>query len=649
MNKLFLTIVIVLLSYWDAFSQATSLTIDCQTPGWLSSMINFEDQQTLKHLTVTGYLNGYDLQFIGNLNKNRSLKVVNLEDASLVQVSGEDDRYNRYYFRGGYFQKIVLPKSVKSIQPYYYSDPINGDSLIWTSPYVKEIDVECDLGKFMYTYIPDGVEKVGGMSDRPINTRITFPNSIDSVMGSSSTENLVIYSYIENPESVSAFFTTYTSTTGTQYWSSVNNSIFYIPKGTLDNYRISDFATKRRWVNGNNYGVNNGNIFIEFYDIDNTEVPSEMTLYKGESATLDVTISPDANLVSWIDYVSSNPVIASIDSEGTIVANDYGQAEVSATPHVFIEGLETKTGTCVVKVIAHVEGVEMQSALSLHIGEEKALNAMTIPLGVTDNIITYTCNDPSVATVSSTGVVYGKKRGSCVVTATSVDGGYEAECVVTVMQPVESLILAKNETTLNVGETEKLAAQIAPATADDKTITWSSSDEQVAKVDESGNVTAKKAGEASIMAVSNDNENAFDVCVVTVKQPVTGIQLNYSTYELNGIGSSFELKATVIPDDASNTDVVWSTSDESVCIVSHGLVVAVGTGVCVIIAKTEDGGFLATCTVTVKEATSISSNVQNENLSFKIYDSNGKRLSHLQQGFNLIVFEDGIVKKVVVK
>ena len=185
--------------------------------------------------------------------------------------------------------------------------------------------------------------------------------------------------------------------------------------------------------------------------------------------------------------------------------------------------------------------------------------------------------------------------------------------------------------------------------ADNKKIDWSSSNEQIATVDASGNVTAVKAGEAWIRAVSQDNAEAKDSCKVIVILPVSGITLSHSTYQLNGIGSSFNLEATISPEDASNRNVKWSSSNESVCVVSQGQVVAVGEGTCVIIANTEDGGFLATCTVTVIGTTGLTSvEGENENL-FQIFDANGMKRAHLQRGLNIIHFGDGTRKKVAIK
>ena len=150
-------------------------------------------------------------------------------------------------------------------------------------------------------------------------------------------------------------------------------------------------------------------------------------------------------MVSWIDYVSEDTEIVSVNADGTIVANDYGQTEVFATPHVFIDGLETKTGSCIVKVLAHVEGIDMPETLSLHVDEKKNIDAKTLPLDITDNQLIFESSDPTIADVNEYGVVTGHKLGTCTITATSVDGGFTATCEVTVVSgsPATSISLAE--------------------------------------------------------------------------------------------------------------------------------------------------------------------------------------------------------------
>ncbi len=548
MKKFFLTVTLVVISCMSMFAQATSLTVDCQTPGWLSSKINYGDQLTLENIKVTGYINGTDIQFIYDLNSQRSLTgVIDLEDVSIVS-GGTMNQYpftvekdnvmpaSLFYNQTKPIQKFVYPKTLveEALLPFQNVDMV--DSLIWTSTNVKMLDIGNGIGYGKYVFLPEGIETVNQI---PSNMRIVFPSSIEEVNRNGGGDHLIIYSFIENPETVYAQYEYYYSTqssTHSSYWASITNSTFYIPKGTKERYLNSDFATMNAFyeVNGNLLGKANENVFIEYYDIENVIINSPSIMYKGESENLEVQIYPDANLVSWIDYLSSNTDIVSVDSEGKIVANDYGQAIVSATPHVFIDGLETKTGTCVVKVIAHTEGVSMPSTMNVHIGEEKATNAATLPLNVSDNQITYESSDPSIATVTADGIVKGIKSGNCIITATTVEGGYTAECVVTVLQPVEAVTLNKHYFGIRVGKTETLSAIVLPATAENKDIIWTSSDETIARVDDEGIVTGINDGVVWITATSEDNNEAFDKCEVVVSQSdsyVVSISTsNISTY-----------------------------------------------------------------------------------------------------------------------
>ena len=165
---------------------------------------------------------------------------------------------------------------------------------------------------------------------------------------------------------------------------------------------------------------------------------------------------------------------------------------------------------------------------------------------------------------------------------------------------------------------------------------------------ENGKVVALKPGIVVIYAKSEYNNQIFAYCEVTISQPVTGVSVSPNTYTLNNIGDLVQLEALVLPGDASNKNIKWTSSNESVCIVSNGTVVAVGEGTCVIIVTTEDGGYIATCTVTVTNATGISS-IQNDGISFQIYDTNGAKRANFQRGVNIIRFADGTMKKILIK
>jgi len=163
---------------------------------------------------------------------------------------------------------------------------------------------------------------------------------------------------------------------------------------------------------------------------------------------------------------------------------------------------------------------------------------------------------------------------------------------------VTGVSLNKTALQLKAGENETLIATIRPTDATNKNVTWTSSDTDVASVHD-GLVTAKKAGTAVITVITEDG-NFTAVCAVTVTQPVTGVELNKSSLTLQ-VGESEGLLAAVLPDDAINKQVVWTSSNSSVASVSqNGAVTALKVGTAVITVTTADGGFTATCNITVE-------------------------------------------------
>ena len=145
-----------------------------------------------------------------------------------------------------------------------------------------------------------------------------------------------------------------------------------------------------------------------------------------------------------------------------------------------------------------------------------------------------------------------------------------------------------------------LTATVAPSYATNKNVVWSSNDESVATVQE-GRITAIKPGVA-IITVTTEDGGMTASCSVTVKErvyPVTGVTLDKSSVELKK-GETVTLTATVAPDNATNKNVVWSSSDSSIAKVENGVVTAVESGTATITVTTEDGNLKASCVVTVK-------------------------------------------------
>ncbi len=165
---------------------------------------------------------------------------------------------------------------------------------------------------------------------------------------------------------------------------------------------------------------------------------------------------------------------------------------------------------------------------------------------------------------------------------------------------VAEIKLNKSELNLVKGSSETLTATVLPENAKDKTVTWTTSDEKVATVDNTGKVTAVAAGTATITAKAGDVSATCTVNVTDSAVPVSSVTLDKETLELMAGGKSAQLTATIAPDNATDKSLVWESSDEKVATVDQtGLVTPVAEGTATITVKTKDGKQSDTCTVTV--------------------------------------------------
>lgn len=162
------------------------------------------------------------------------------------------------------------------------------------------------------------------------------------------------------------------------------------------------------------------------------------------------------------------------------------------------------------------------------------------------------------------------------------------------------MTLNKNRLVLYTGTDQTLTATVAPANASFKDVTWTSDNEAVATVDASGKVTGVTAGEA-IITVTTENGGKTATCRVTVITSVTGVTLNKTATTI-AVGASETLTATVVPGDAYNKNVTWTSSDPAVATVdASGKVTGVAKGTATITVTTENGGHTATCAVEVAD------------------------------------------------
>ena len=173
---------------------------------------------------------------------------------------------------------------------------------------------------------------------------------------------------------------------------------------------------------------------------------------------------------------------------------------------------------------------------------------------------------------------------------------------ITVVQLAEGVTLNQTTATINMGNTLQLTATVAPDSTNNKGVTWTSNNTNIATVNASGLVTPKAVGTVAITVKTNDGSNKTATCNVTVRQLSTGITLNQTTATVN-MGSTLQLTATVAPNTTSNKGVTWTSSNTNVATVNgSGLVTPKAVGTATITVKTADGtNKTATCNVTVRQ------------------------------------------------
>ena len=168
--------------------------------------------------------------------------------------------------------------------------------------------------------------------------------------------------------------------------------------------------------------------------------------------------------------------------------------------------------------------------------------------------------------------------------------------------PVESVSIDKKSLTLSLNESEQLTATVLPENATNKSITWASSDPKVATINKKGQITTVNVGKTTITVTTKDGgfEDFCEVNVVNKQIPVESVSIDKKSIILN-LNEKAQLTATVLPENATNKKVIWSSNKSSTVSVhqTDGWIVGYRIGTATITATTENGKRTATCEVEV--------------------------------------------------
>ncbi|MBN1414411.1 MAG: Ig-like domain-containing protein [Bacteroidales bacterium] len=202
------------------------------------------------------------------------------------------------------------------------------------------------------------------------------------------------------------------------------------------------------------------------------------------------------------------------------IANGLDTANAADRNNISPDGytmLENYLNSLAVYTPVSVTGVKVNpDSVSVEKNKTTKLSYIISPANVTNQSVTWSSNDITIATVDESGVVKGIDSGTAVITVTTKDGGFTDTCIVEVFTiPVAGVSIDPSEATLNIYEIKKLVAIIEPINATNKEVTWSSSDTSVVKVASTGYIVAKSSGSVMIFVTTQDG-NFTDSCMVTV-------------------------------------------------------------------------------------------------------------------------------------
>jgi len=373
-----------------------------------------------------------------------------------------------------------------------------------------------------------------------------------------------------------------------------------LPISSLEARRLADLADTRL-VPGYSPSVANSPASVQLV-IDNGEITGDRQL----SATVLPTNAPNRS-VTWS---SQNAAVATVSASGFVTAHSSGTTTIRANsvyPNVF--------GTTTVSVVERASSVTLnRTNLTLSVqgdvGEEFTLTGTVAPASATNRTIRWETNDPNIAFVYPNGRVRAVNPGTATITA-YVDGSripVLASCTVVVQRLATDIILDRETLALHMtgslSETETVNATVFPTDAVNvNNVLWTSSNTNVAVVDQNGNVTSTGAGTATIRATVQGSTNVWAEAVVTVHNMATNIVLDQSAITLIIEGDQFgmrQLVETVLPIDAINRSVTWISSDPNVATVDqNGNVTAANAGVTTISVTVNGTTLTASCDVYV--------------------------------------------------
>lgn len=359
-------------------------------------------------------------------------------------------------------------------------------------------------------------------------------------------------------------------------------------------------------------------------------LPREITIGKGEKDTIDALVLPfDATnaRVSWAKASGGNPLSINVKT----IENKWCEitAKSAGTAYVYVETNDGKyKDTCTITIInkVPVTGLSLnQTSKTLNVGESVQLTPVFTPANATNQKVYWSMDNDTVATIEN-GLVTAIHEGTVVVTCISDDGDLTATCTITIQEgqqpPITNAITVRLKGSSASGwskvnlyywadgidspawpgtsiskDAQGWYGYTFPTSVTSVNIIWNDGNNQTADI---MNVT-----ESTCYKLNSTSGKSITVSTISCEEEnvsVTGVSLNKKTLQISK-GGNYTLAATVLPANATNKAVTWTSSNTSVATISNdGKITAKTAGVSTISCETKDGHFKAECYIVVTDA-----------------------------------------------
>ena len=288
------------------------------------------------------------------------------------------------------------------------------------------------------------------------------------------------------------------------------------------------------------------------------------TLSVGQTAQITASLSPEDATLQGVTYESRKPEVAAVDENGVVT----GMSRGSATIRVKSEDGYAQTSVTV-QVRQPAEEIQLELAkATLPEGKTATVKATVLPKDTNNKKLTWSSSDESIATVNREGRVKGIQPGTVTITAASAEVPEVTGSIdVQVVRLAKSVAFEQKEYDVILGQTAQLAVTVGPEDTTDKSVTYKSNNPKKVSVDENGVVTALAAGKATITATTADGSRRQATTVVRVIVPVTGVHFDQTDARV-GVDYYRTLNAVLEPKDATNHNMTWTSSDESIATIT---------------------------------------------------------------------------------